>query len=1147
MNHSRSIETIGISLFSVLAINSTFFATNTYTLAQIVPDNTLGSESSITLPDPQLPVDMIGGGAVRGVNLFHSFSEFNVGEGRGAYFYSPSSSVENILARVTGGNPSTILGTIGTYGNSIPNLFLINPNGIIFGANASLDIGNSGLNIKRTGGSFVATTANAVILGDTGGVFSASNPAASNLLNVQPSALFFNGVAPAEIINRSTATTTVTGLSINGLQVPNDRSLLLVGGDVTLDKGNIYAAGGQVELAGVTTGTVGLNINDNDLSLSYSSPVQFADVLLTKNSTISVLSSSGGRIAINAQNINILESELIGGISPGGTSLQAQAGDITLNASENIVLTGNKSSTLIFNDVNSGAVGNGGNINIQAESIFLDNALLNAITRGRGNAGNVFIQARNVSLISSNISSDVDAVATGKGGNIDIQAESLFLNNSGISNNNRGAADAGSISIQSNDIVLDKSTISSSNFANLLNLINNTEESSSGKGGDIRIFTNTLALNNGSNINTSTYGLGDAGNVFISATGAVSLAENSNILSAVSGLTPLSLEVPNGEIIDILVPAAIGNGGNINIEAQSLSVSGDSLLITATRGLGDAGNVSIRARGAVTFTDNSGVLSGVLSNDFIGVVGTDAVGNGGNLSIVADSLAVDRSTITTSTTGVGNSGSIFVQAKDIALSNDSRVSSAVQAGGVGNAGDINLVARSLEVTGGSQIRAAVERARDELPGGQGKGGNIAIDASEQVNISGVSADGISSAISTSTDRGARGEAGNIIVNTSNFRIADGAVVSALTANSSNAGSITINAQDFTATSGGQVLTTTNSSGNAGNISLNVASRIDLSAQDPNFATRQAQFGSDVVTNQSASSGLFANTALGSTGSGGSIFVNSQQLNIAESAGVSVDSQGQGNAGNLQVQAQLIALDNRAFLSASTASGEGGNINLQAQDLLLLSRNSNITTAAGGTGNGGNINLDATFIVAPATEDSNIIADAIAGNGGNIKITTQGIFGIAAQNGQTPQSDITASSELGIDGDIAITNPDVNPSQSLATLPVETIDMANQIASGCNGIRQKVATNKFVVTGRGGLPANPGNPLASEAVLTDWATLSATENKSASPNSSLNQKSSAPIVEAQGWIIDNRGRVMLTAQALQTTPNSSKLTTTCNGS
>lgn len=146
-------------------------------LAQIVRDNTLGAEGSVVTPNVNIngiSSDRIDGGAARGANLFHSFEQFNVNAGRGAYFTNPA-GIENILSRVTGANRSEILGRLGVLGNA--NLFLINPKGIVFGPSSSLDVQ----------GSFLATTADAVKLGDAG-LFSATQPTTSNLLSVSPSA-----------------------------------------------------------------------------------------------------------------------------------------------------------------------------------------------------------------------------------------------------------------------------------------------------------------------------------------------------------------------------------------------------------------------------------------------------------------------------------------------------------------------------------------------------------------------------------------------------------------------------------------------------------------------------------------------------------------------------------------------------------------------------------------------------------------------------------------------------------------------------------------------------------------------------------------------------------------------------------------------
>lgn len=90
--------------------------------------------------------DLIEGGARRDSNLFHSFSEFNINNGQRVFFANPA-GVDRILSRVTGNTQSNILGTLGVLGNA--DLFLLNPNGIVFGPNARLDVW----------GSFLATTA----------------------------------------------------------------------------------------------------------------------------------------------------------------------------------------------------------------------------------------------------------------------------------------------------------------------------------------------------------------------------------------------------------------------------------------------------------------------------------------------------------------------------------------------------------------------------------------------------------------------------------------------------------------------------------------------------------------------------------------------------------------------------------------------------------------------------------------------------------------------------------------------------------------------------------------------------------------------------------------------------------------------------
>ena len=165
---------------------------NNAVLAQIVPDQTLGAENSAINSNIEIegiPSNQIEGGAIRGANLFHSFEQFNVEDGQGAYFSNPV-GVERILGRVTGNDISQILGKLGVLGDA--DLFLINPNGIVFGSNAALDLN----------GSFIASTANSLIFED-GIQFNATEASAPPLLAVNiPIGLQF-GALPGNILNQS--------------------------------------------------------------------------------------------------------------------------------------------------------------------------------------------------------------------------------------------------------------------------------------------------------------------------------------------------------------------------------------------------------------------------------------------------------------------------------------------------------------------------------------------------------------------------------------------------------------------------------------------------------------------------------------------------------------------------------------------------------------------------------------------------------------------------------------------------------------------------------------------------------------------------------------------------------------------------------
>ena len=141
--------------------------------SQVVPD---GTTNTSVINDCQSSCN-IGGGTIAEQNLFHSFEEFNVAPGASVYFADPG--VANIFSRITGNNSSEIFGTLGVSGDA--NLFLLNPNGIIFGEGAALDLN----------GSFFATTADEIQFGDRT-LKTQPNGKDLALLTIDPSTLWFN-------------------------------------------------------------------------------------------------------------------------------------------------------------------------------------------------------------------------------------------------------------------------------------------------------------------------------------------------------------------------------------------------------------------------------------------------------------------------------------------------------------------------------------------------------------------------------------------------------------------------------------------------------------------------------------------------------------------------------------------------------------------------------------------------------------------------------------------------------------------------------------------------------------------------------------------------------------------------------------------
>lgn len=490
--------------------------------------------------------------------------------------------------------------------------------------------------------------------------------------------------------------------------------------------------------------------------------------------------------------------------------------------------------------------------------------------------------------------------------------------------------------------------------------------------------------------------------------------------------------------------------------------------------------------------------------------------------------------------------------------------------GNGKSGDVELTTKNLTLAdgGGISTRSAI------LPGVNplGASGNITIQASDSVTISGSSFSNGVSALLASTQTA--GQAGNVNLTTGTLNLLNGGKISAETKSSGQGGNLNIVATQAIVLSGqgtdrilapngipifftapSTLIVTSQGSGQAGNLAI-ATPRLSVSDQAEIAASSlQTGNGGNININANQIDLNRGGKLLASSekqGNAGNLTILSNQMRLDNTSKITVSSSGTGNAGNLSIQAEDVFLNNQSQLIAETATGEGGNIDINLSGLLLLRNNSLISATAGtagGGGNGGNIQINAQFVVGFPQENSDIIANAFTGQGGNIQINALGIFGIEPRATGTDLSDITASSTFGQFGVISINRIDVDPQSSLLDLPTEVIDPRRLIVQAC-GQGGDFSRGTFYITGRGGLPPNPQQNLEMNAGLTDLGypntspmspTNSLPEKPKITPppskSSTLNTKS---IIEAQGWSRDSHGNIVLTAQAAAGKSNPSGL-------
>ncbi len=530
---------------------------------------------------------------------------------------------------------------------------------------------------------------------------------------------------------------------------------------------------------------------------------------------------------------------------------------------------------------------------------------------------------------------------------------------------------------------------------------------------------------------------------------------------------------------------ATGSNGSILLQGQNISLTEGSAALLQNLGTQSSGGITANATGSLSLTGNTanGQLGSLIqSNNF----------------------------------GTGQVGDIAISATNLFLQDGGRIVTRTRSQTAG-ANIVTNVGGRTEIGGFNRANPAIYTAIVTFSLNSGNAGNITVSTGDLKLLD--NGNIISVAVSS-------GQSGAIQVNATDIvEITDpGSSLATFTQGSGNANSAVINTARLTIQKGGSLGSTTVASGSAGSVVVNASESIDIadSFTEGSVTELPARIFSNAEMTDAVTQAIFQLPPI-PTGNSGSLIINTPLLHLIDGGTVSVKNDGTGKAGDLQINANSIVLDQQGNITASTASGNGGNVRLNLQDYLLMRHDSVISATSAGTGNGGNLSITSPVIV--GLENSDMIANAVQGRGGNINITTQGIIGLGYRNTLTPRADltndITASSAFNVNGTVEINNIGIDPNSGLVELPVNITDPSQQIATGCSAN----TGSTFVATGRGGVPQNPTREVGSDRTWSDIRDISAFRKTQALQTQI---PSSPELVQATSWHRNANGKVELVA-------------------
>jgi filamentous hemagglutinin family protein len=552
--------------------------------AQIIPDATLPNNSSIR---EQSRIGIIEGGTQAENNLFHSFKEFSVPGGTTAYFNN-GLDIQNIITRVTGKSISNINGAL--KANASANIFLINPNGVIFGNSASLDIG----------GSFLVSTASSLNFAD-GSSFNATDSQTTLLTVSVPTGLQF-GTTAAPILNQSP-----------GLQLSSGKTLALAGGDVTLYGANIKVEGGRIELSSVAPRSlVSLKPTQEGWVLNYESVQNFQNIELKEQidgsvipTLLEVTGEGGGSIQLVGKRVLLNGTYVFAdtlGSQPGGNS--------TVTASESLEVRRGVLSTSTY------GAGNSGDLTINTPKLIVrDAGQLLTYSSGSGSGGNLTVNATDLVELDGGIPFNTDGFIA-----------------SGLFSAAYGAGNAGDIKINTTRLLIQGGAKISTQSEGILLVPNKQFVAATGRGGNLTVnATESIKLvgtsASGSEVSSllaGTQGSGNAGNL--------TLITKNLIVQDRATVTVGSQALP--DVTYLGDARATGLSGDLKIRAISIILDNQGKLVSETD-LGKGGNINLQVQEKLILRRNSQISTSAGK--------TQAIGDGGNITInIADGFIVTK-------------------------------------------------------------------------------------------------------------------------------------------------------------------------------------------------------------------------------------------------------------------------------------------------------------------------------------------------------------------------------------------------------------------------------------------------------------------------------------------------------------------------